>query len=352
MNAVSTFSKLSSTPKIGGGRRWVGRFLLGLLLLSLVLAGAGATIQTIADQRANLSYPPPGQLINVGEGTLQVRLHLNCLGEGSPTVVLETGGGGFGSLDFTNIQPGLAKITRVCAYDRAGYGWSDPSPEPRSSEEIVKELHTLLHRAGVAGPYVMGGMSLGGYFTRLFATRYPDEVAGMVLIDASPDDEWLNQEYLDGLKQFATVVKISQWASRVGLFRLGGATGLFRYPVLDYSPAEIARLAQPTTYRTDYYDMVYAEINPTRMQQNADEVRAARRPLGNLPLVVMWAGSEYSSEAAKEFWFVRQRGLLTLSTNSKAVVVEGANHISIAGAYAGDVIEAMRGVVESLRAGG
>jgi pimeloyl-ACP methyl ester carboxylesterase len=347
MNAMSDYTAFSRAPTHRPLQWWTRRILLGLVVLCLVLGGAGATYQVIADHNANSTYPPPGQLVDVGG----YRLHLNCLGQGSPTVILDTGGGGFGSLDFTHIQPGLAKTTRVCAYDRAGYGWSDPSPQPRTSEEIVKELHMLLDRAGVKGPYVLGGMSLGGYFTRLYATRHPDEVVGMVLIDASHEDEWLNQEYLDGLTQFTTLVKISQWGARVGLFRLGGATGLFRYPVLDYAPAEIARLGQPTTYRTNYYDMVYAEINPTRMQQNADQIRAARRPLGNLPLVVMWAGADYSSEATKDFWFEKQRDMLTLSTNSKAILVEGANHITIAGPpYAGDVIEAMREMVELLRA--
>jgi len=346
MNAATSYTALSILPKHHKVKWWVRRILLGLVVLSIVLTGAGAIYQTHADANANVTYPPPGQLVDVGG----YRLHIHCLGQGSPTVILETGGGGFGSLDFTYIQPGVAKTTRVCAYDRAGYGWSDPSPAPRTSEEIVKELHTLLHRAGIAGPYVLGGMSLGGYFTRLYATRYPDEVAGMALIDASHEDEWLDQDLLHGLAQFTTVVKLSRWVASVGLFRLSGATGLFRYPVLDHSPAEIARLAQPITYRTQYYAMVYAEINPKQMQQNADQIRATRRPLGNLPLVVMWTGSGYANAAAKNFWFAKQHDMLTLSTNSKAIVVEGANHISIAGTYAGDVIVALRELVESLRA--
>jgi pimeloyl-ACP methyl ester carboxylesterase len=326
----------------------MGRILLGLVLLSIVLASAGATYQTIADPNANTTYPPPGQLIDVGG----YRLHLNCLGEGSPTVILEDGGGGFGSLDFTYIQPELAKVTRVCSYDRAGLGWSDPSPNPRSSEEIVKELHTLLHRAGIEEPYVLGGLSLGGYFTRLYATRYPDEVSGMVLIDTAHEDQWSDPELHSGLAQFATLANVCRWGARLGLLRLGGETGLFTYPVLAYTPGEIGRLAQPTTYQTKYCDTVYAETNPTRMEQNAAQVRAARRSLGNLPLVVITAGAGYDNEAAKSFWFAKQHDLLTLSSNSQQILIPEATHISLAGTYAPVVVDAFREVVEPLQASG
>lgn len=346
MNAVSGYTKLSIAPKHRGVKGWVGRLLLGLVLLIVALAGAGAAYQTIADRNANTAYPPPGQLVDVGG----FRLHLNCLGQGSPTVILEDGGGGFGSLDFTYIQPELAKITRVCTYDRAGYGWSDPSPYPRSSEEIVKELHTLLQRAGIQGPYVLGGLSLGGYFTRLYATRYPDEVSGMVLIDASHEDQWSDPELYNGLAQFAFLVKLCQWGARLGLLRLGGETGLFTYPVLAYAPAEIARLAQLITYQSKYYDAAYAETNPTQMLQNADQVRAARRSLGNLPLVVITAGAGYDNQAAKNLWFEWQRDMLTLSSNSKPILIEQADHISLAGTYAPAVVDAFREVIEPLQA--
>jgi pimeloyl-ACP methyl ester carboxylesterase len=345
MNTTSNSIKLSTAPNQHGLKGRMGRTLLGLILLSLILAGAGAAYQTIADRNANTTYPPPGQLIDVGG----YRLHLNCLGQGSPTVILETGGGGFGSLDFTYIQPELAKITRVCSYDRAGYGWSDLSPNPRTSEEIVTELHTLLHRAGIEGPYILGGMSLGGYFTRLYATRYPDEVNGMVLIDASFEDEWSDQELYDGLVKFALLAKVYRWGAAVGLVRLGGETGLFTYPVLAHAPTEIAKLAQPTTYQTQYFDAAYAETNPAQMLQNADQIRATRRSLGNLPLVVAWAGSGYASEAAKEFWFEKQRDMLSLSSNSKPIVIQEANHISIA-TYAPAVVDAFREVIEPHRA--
>jgi pimeloyl-ACP methyl ester carboxylesterase len=111
------------------------------------------------------------------------RLHIHCVGEGSPTVVLDAGLGGF-SLDWSLVQPELAATTRVCAYDRAGYGWSDPSPQSRTPGQIVEELHTLLLNAGIEGPYMLVGHSAAGKHVRLYADRYPHDVVGMVLVDA------------------------------------------------------------------------------------------------------------------------------------------------------------------------
>jgi pimeloyl-ACP methyl ester carboxylesterase len=116
-------------------------------------------------------------------------LHINCLGQGSPTVILESGLANM-SADWANVQPLVAKGTRVCAYDRAGIAWSDPGPQPRDPGQIAGELHTLLGRAGIAGPYVLVGQSFGGLYVRMYAARYPDEVAGMVLVDASHPDMW------------------------------------------------------------------------------------------------------------------------------------------------------------------
>ena len=112
------------------------------------------------------------------------RLHIDCVGQGSPTVILESGLGTM-SVDWANVQPEVAKTTRVCAYDRAGTGWSEPGPEPRDPQQIARELHTLLGNAGIDGPYVLVGQSFGGLYVRMYAAQYPKEVEGMVLVDAS-----------------------------------------------------------------------------------------------------------------------------------------------------------------------
>ena len=111
-------------------------------------------------------------------------LHLNCSGEGVATVIMDSGAGG-NSLSWNLVQPEIAKFTRVCTYDRAGLGWSDPGPLPRTSRQFVKELHALLVTSGIKGPYVLVGHSLGGAYVQRYAQRFPDEVAALVLLDSA-----------------------------------------------------------------------------------------------------------------------------------------------------------------------
>jgi pimeloyl-ACP methyl ester carboxylesterase len=151
----------------------------------LLLVLAGIVYQAIASARDAQRYPPLGRLIDV----VGYRLHINSTGEGTPAVVLDAGVCDC-SLNWCLVQPEVAKFTRVCSYDRAGMGWSDAGPSPRTSEVIVRELHTLLTNAGIAGPYVLVGHSFGGYNVRLFAHDYPEEVVGLVLVDSAHEDQW------------------------------------------------------------------------------------------------------------------------------------------------------------------
>ena len=154
---------------------WLGGVLAGFLILLLV----GAIYEPLAEAADARAYPPPGRMVDVGG----YRLHIHCTGNGSPTVVIEAGWGD-SSASWSWVQPEVARTTRICTYDRAGMGWSEPSPQPRTAREFAKELHTLLVNANEPGPYVLVGHSLGGYTMRVYAHDYPDEVSGLVLIDA------------------------------------------------------------------------------------------------------------------------------------------------------------------------
>ena len=168
--------------------RRVRRVLLVFALLLALLALTGLLYQGIASAVDASSYPPPGRLIDVGG----YRLHLSCTGTarlGSPTVILEAGYGDQ-SLVWSKVQPGVASFTRVCSYDRAGYGWSDAGPLPRTAGHMVRELHTLLARAGVAGPYILVGHSYGGLIMQLYDYTYPQQVAGLVLIESVHVDQF------------------------------------------------------------------------------------------------------------------------------------------------------------------
>jgi len=197
---------------------WTVRILLGLLALIVLLALGGATYEAIMAARDGKRYPPPGQLVDVGG----YRLHLHCIGQGSPTVVLDAGLGAF-SLDWGAVQPHIATSTRVCAYDRAGLGWSDPGPTPRSPQQSASELHALLTKGGVEGPYVLVAHSISGKTARLFASQHPDEVAGMVLVDARHEhvDDHRAPERLAAddaeQRQFQNMIR---WMARFGVVRL------------------------------------------------------------------------------------------------------------------------------------
>jgi pimeloyl-ACP methyl ester carboxylesterase len=132
--------------------------------------------------------PPPGRLVDVGGW----KLHLNCTGEarpGQPTVILESGAGDF-SVEWSLVQPKVADFARVCSYDRAGDGWSELGPHPRTFHQVVYELHTLLANAGIKPPFVLVGHSYGGWLVRQFQAIYPSEVAGMLLVESGQDNPW------------------------------------------------------------------------------------------------------------------------------------------------------------------
>jgi pimeloyl-ACP methyl ester carboxylesterase len=149
---------------------------LACAVLTIVVCG-GVTLA------AQDIYLPPGKLIDIGGR----RLHVNCTGAGSPTVILESGASSF-AIDWTLVQPAVSRTNRVCSYDRAGYGWSDPAPYDLRGEEATRGLHAALDAGGEKAPFVLVGQSMGGRFVRLFARAYPGEVAGIVLVDAEHED--------------------------------------------------------------------------------------------------------------------------------------------------------------------
>src|SRR5690349_16926484 len=159
--------------------RAIGRRLAALVGLIVVLGLVGAIYESAAEAADVRAYPPPGQLVDVGG----YRLHINCTGTGSPTVVIESGWGDM-SAAWGWVQPEVAKTTRVCTYDRAGMGWSEASPAPRVAREYAKELRTLLANAHETGPYVLVGHSMGGFTVLVYAHDYPADVSGLVLVDA------------------------------------------------------------------------------------------------------------------------------------------------------------------------
>ena len=273
-------------------RRW----LLYPVFAVLALVSVGGGYQTVREATDAGAGPMPGQLIDVGGH----RLHLSCTGSGSPTVVLEPGAGGTSS-DLELITEAVARDTRVCVYDRAGRGWSEPADTPQDATQIATDLHTLLDRGNVPGPYVLAGHSFGGLYVLTFAARYPDEVLGMVLVDstapapaptANPSETPPGGRGSDDMTR-----RVSALVSSLGRLGLGRLVGV------------------PTASQLRSTIDEYAQGNASIAEA------ASLRDFGDRPLVVLTAGS-----GSDPTWFARQDALATLSTDSVHRVIEGIDH--------------------------
>lgn len=234
----------------------LGRFRRWVTYGSAILLGAGVvggTANWIATRRGFAVHPAPGQLVDVGGH----RLHLDCSGSGSVTVVLESALGGW-SIDWAKLQPILAERTRVCAYDRAGYGWSDASGRRYTPEATARELHELLEAADVPGPYLLVGHSIGGLYVRHFAALNPADVVGMVLVDPSHENLIARlPEDSDAVEQTKNL-KYLRWAR---FLTATGVTRLFRMPVANSRDLDSAErgIASAIGYRYASYEAFYNE---------------------------------------------------------------------------------------------
>ena len=298
---------------------WSGRALSVLLALLIALAGIGASYEGIMAAGDDERYPPPGQLVDVGGE----RLHIQCTGEGSPTAVLVTGLGG-SSLLWSHVQPAMAAFTRVCVYDRAGFGWSDASTQPRTPSAVAAELHALLANASVPGPYLLVGASVGGKYIRLYTEQYPNEVAGMVLVDArheSVDAAQTTAEREAGIAGAQRDGRLYWWLGRLGIMRLfGSRLAAATSPGAATLPANIATLLMVQASRPQSIDAMLGES--AGMTMDDARLRAAR-PLDALPLVVLAADSSVAHSAD---WRAGQQAQEQLSNNSRLIIVPHSSH--------------------------
>jgi pimeloyl-ACP methyl ester carboxylesterase len=300
--------------------RRIGKALLWSVVVLLVLAIVGAIYQAVATELAERAYPPPGEMVDVGGYSL----HINCVGQGSPTVLLDAGSGAF-SAHWVRVQQEVSGTTRVCAYDRAGMGWSEMGPDPRDAKQVSSELHTLLKGAGIKGPYVLVGHSFGGLYMQTYAARYPDEVAGVVLVDSSTDPDQFSQrpeaqDSNEPQKQTSAVVpKLVRFGvslpARLGIVRLLAKLDPAPPELPPQQRAQIDALA-PSTRGVSTFALEF--LAPTQTLR-----LGSPGSLGNKPLAVVTAGKSEPS------WLKRQDKLATLSSNSIHRVVKGATHTSL-----------------------
>jgi pimeloyl-ACP methyl ester carboxylesterase len=308
--------------------------MIFVLIAGLALVGAG--YEAIAARGDAQAYPAPGQLVDVGGYSL----HILCVGTGSPTVVLDAGLGGT-SLDWNLVQTQIGQTTRVCAYDRAGMGWSESGPAPRTPARIAGELHTLLGNAGIAGPYILVGHSLAGKNVRMFALQYPHEVAGMVLVDT-------RSEYVDEHTSVAEAQAFQQGVAAQGnLYGLARTLGLVRLfgASLEGTPAMTTEMRLKMALFASGergLDVTAAEA----LQRATDDGQLQTAPaLGDLPLIVLAAGE---SMEHLPYWPEAQLRMAESSTNGRLIVAEGSGH-AIHAEQPALVIDAVHQVVDQAR---
>ena len=312
--------------------KWLRRVLLGLVLLIVVLLAVGAVYQWMAQANDRQLYLPLSEIVEV-DGT---ELYLKCIGEGSPTVILEAGLGS-NSNSWSGIHDTLAEATQVCAYDRSGMGWSAYNTDMVSSEQIANTLHTLLNNAEILSPYVMVGHSAGGVYVRQFAALYPDDVAGIVLVDSSHEQQTsrLPTELQDISAGFETLLRFCRAVAPFGIIRVSGMVEA-QFEGSPFSD-DVLQAAIAHAKQTHTCSAMLAANNAF----DTDTSQVAPPPdLGDIPLIVLTAGKGYADEPnwvpadfplsvleeADNIWMDMQSELASLSTESEQIVVGSAGH--------------------------
>jgi len=346
--------------------RWFKIPLLMLLVAILAVLTVGFVYEQVGRAHDARNLPPRiGRAVNVNGRSM----NLYCSGEGTPTVIFESGGDEPG-YSWLPVQPKVAQFTRACWYDRAGIGWSDPPPQPRTSASITGDLHELLRAAGEKPPYVLVGASVGGEYVRVFAARFPAEVAGMVLVDSSHPDQHEPAFMLGPMNRMSSterrlICAATPLAVRFGLLRFllprsrqSSATPGFTAEearilnTLEDQPRSVAAAGEQSCAATRGGAVI--EEGGTG---NPEVDGAARRAgiLDDRPLVVLTAGRYFApddplmaKEAANfhDVWVHQlQASLARLSTRGRQIVVENAGHV-IEYDAPDRVVDAVRDVVQ------
>ncbi len=348
-NATDTPNE-KTTRRRRGWLGCLGHGAIDLLGILLVLSVVGAIYQSAASAADQKKYPAPGKLYDLGG----YQLHLYCTGQGSPTVILEAGAAN-PALAWYFVQADVARFTRVCSYDRPGFGWSDPMSTPVSRDQVAARLHQLLGVAGVPGPYVLAGHSAGGEYIRAFAELYPSEVLGMVFVDSSHESQALRYpaKFLSLSRRQLTVIKACEFLSPLGVIRATRLWHALLPKVLVLS--DMGAPALSAMYRTPYCHAAAEEELSLASPGQPGEPGS----LGDRPLVVISAGVLYDGApsamggSAVLAQAIRvhselQQELVSLSSRGQLILAPYSGH-NIHWDQPEIVVEAIQQVVEQLR---
>jgi len=348
-----SMSNAPPTTKDATIQRWATRIGIGLGGSLLTLLVAGIVYEQIARHRAARDYPPRGQMVDIGGR----KMHIDCRGKGSPTVIFEAGLGTTGSLSWDRVHDAVARTTRACAYDRAGVMWSDPTPGEQDAERVSDDLHATLTAAGIGGPLVMVGHSLGGPYIMTFVRKYGDPVKGLVFVDTSHPDQ---------MKRMASTKpeKPSAGERVRDLLIASSWTGLLRATELDSGIPEVPGMSDRTrTVGTAYRLQSLAGMRKEVAAFDRIDAQAGKlRTLGDRPLVVLTATEPYPGEMLtatemtraeadrlQAIWKVLQADEASWSSRSRHELVPDSGHY-IQNERPDLVIKAVRDVVDTVRA--
>lgn len=300
---------------------------IGIATVLVILGVTGASWNFLATRHDRKANPPPGHIYDVNGHAM----HLYCTGEGSPTVILESGRGD----DFTvwgKVQPALSRVTRTCSYDRAGFGWSDPQPGARDGLHIADQLHALLIKAGITTPVVLAGHSAGGLYARIYASKFPQGVAGLVLVDASTPIPLPSPPFASAMDEHSNAEFMFVKATvALGVARLMGQC--------DAVPKGLEAYAGWIKGSACDYPQLDEYVREYRATDDSHGQGAKTGPFGNLPILVLsqdpkWAIPDFlSKRVTQKDWLwastahdQEQAAYLQLSTNSRRVIATGSGH--------------------------
>jgi pimeloyl-ACP methyl ester carboxylesterase len=304
----------------------------------VLLAGCGFIWELVCERLDNWRFPQVGRSIDIGGRTL----NLFCSGDGTPTVILESGWTAPG-YSWVRVQREIAPNAKACWYDRAGYGWSDPGPNPNWSDSAARDLHTLLQRAQLTPPYVLVGASLGGLNVQVYNGLYPGEATGMVLVDTALTDASRMPDLPKraGPPRATTAgnLLLANAFGRLGFFRLMASSG--DRPSA-YTPVEWDLISNLKARR----NARLAWMKESPIEANAD-VAATQGKIDDLPLIVLTAGKSLRPEQQK-IWNELQAELARRSRRGEQIIVQDSGH-DIPSQYPEAVVGAVRNVVAKTR---
>jgi len=302
------------------------RYALRFVLAILLLVGCGAAYEQLSERLDRTRIPQIGQSIAIGPRALNIF----CSGEGTPSVIFDSGGGMPG-FSWAATQREVSTFTRACWYDRAGYGWSDPAPAPHTSADAARDLHALLNAAHIPAPYVLVGHSIGGLNVRVYAGMFRQDVAGVVLVDASHED--VDQRIPRGRPRIRLPAPFrpvfEMWMAtlrQTGVLRLMANGSLTNEP----QPVSLSAMEWRTIQQLATLANAVQASATEWFQRSAEQAREAGG-LGDRPLLVLTAGRVTGRDAAADedhrAWIQLQAEMVRLSARGRQVIVANSGHL-------------------------